>query len=356
MDGFAVTSDAAARRSSPSLEANRHLGSPMDAVLQVVSPDGVRPGPERRRYRPRPEDRLRSPLRQGPTSFASSPSPPSPIAASDSRGATTFVYRLTLTTGGFLDYAFPLAVGRDGPKRSRRSAGTSPPTHDFCRLAECDARDEFDGLPSLPGRHRRGPPGSLRRGGRNRAQRPGAPPGDHGPGRAQRPDRPGGRPGRLPPLAAKGRQARDSASSPRAWEGRSTRSSTCSTPAARSSPSRTTRAGTAAISSGRSPHPPMANTGSWCATSTAEGGPRSAYLLSVFEPQPDFALTLTADRFDLTPGKPTKITVAIQRKDGDCWTDRDQRRRSTARNHGADRRLEARRCFGAVCHARTLSR
>jgi hypothetical protein len=46
------------------------------------------------------------------------------------------------------------------------------------------------------------------------------------------------------------------------------------------------------------------------------GGPRFAYLLSVLEPRPDFALTLTADRFDLTPGKTTKITVAVQRKDG----------------------------------------
>ena len=46
-----------------------------------------------------------------------------------------------------------------------------------------------------------------------------------------------------------------------------------------------------------------------------QGGPRFAYLLSVLEPQPDFALTLAADRFELTPGKTTKITVAVQRKD-----------------------------------------
>jgi hypothetical protein len=46
------------------------------------------------------------------------------------------------------------------------------------------------------------------------------------------------------------------------------------------------------------------------------GGLRFAYLLSVLEPRPDFALSLTADRFDLTPGKATKITVAVQRKGG----------------------------------------
>jgi hypothetical protein len=46
------------------------------------------------------------------------------------------------------------------------------------------------------------------------------------------------------------------------------------------------------------------------------GGPRFAYLLSVLELRPDFALSLASDRFDLVPGKMTKITVAVQRKDG----------------------------------------
>jgi hypothetical protein len=45
-----------------------------------------------------------------------------------------------------------------------------------------------------------------------------------------------------------------------------------------------------------------------------QGGFRFAYLFSVREPQPDFALTLAADRFELSPGKPTKITVEIGRK------------------------------------------
>ena len=36
----------------------------------------------------------------------------------------------------------------------------------------------------------------------------------------------------------------------------------------------------------------------------------------MLEPRPDFALSLASDRFDLTPGKTTKITVAVQRKDG----------------------------------------
>src|SRR5262249_53513983 len=43
---------------------------------------------------------------------------------------------------------------------------------------------------------------------------------------------------------------------------------------------------------------------------------RFAYLLSVLEPQPDFALNLAADRFEAVPGKTTNISVAIERKNG----------------------------------------
>ena len=46
------------------------------------------------------------------------------------------------------------------------------------------------------------------------------------------------------------------------------------------------------------------------------GGPRFAYLLRVIAPEPDFALTLAADRFDVTPGKATSVAVTIDRKDG----------------------------------------
>ena len=46
------------------------------------------------------------------------------------------------------------------------------------------------------------------------------------------------------------------------------------------------------------------------------GGPRHAYLLSVSVPRPDFSLSLKADQFPLAPGKPTEIAVAIDRRDG----------------------------------------
>jgi hypothetical protein len=46
------------------------------------------------------------------------------------------------------------------------------------------------------------------------------------------------------------------------------------------------------------------------------GGSRFAYLLTVQAPLPDYSLTLEADRFDVTPGKPTSITVTVVRKEG----------------------------------------
>ena len=45
------------------------------------------------------------------------------------------------------------------------------------------------------------------------------------------------------------------------------------------------------------------------------GGPRFAYLLTVQAPLPDYSLTLEADRFDVTPGKPTSVTVTVVRKE-----------------------------------------
>ena len=35
----------------------------------------------------------------------------------------------------------------------------------------------------------------------------------------------------------------------------------------------------------------------------------------MLEPRPDFALSLDADRFELTPGKTTKVTVTVKRRE-----------------------------------------
>jgi hypothetical protein len=46
------------------------------------------------------------------------------------------------------------------------------------------------------------------------------------------------------------------------------------------------------------------------------GGPGFVYLLSATHPEPDFALELAGDRFTITPGKPVELTVKVSRRDG----------------------------------------
>lgn len=98
-----------------SLEANRNLGSPMDAVLQIVSIDGfvldqnnddIGLDPHIVYIAPKDGDYL-------VRTFAFPSTPDSGIRFA---GGETFVYRLTLTTSGFADHAIPLAVSRKAPK------------------------------------------------------------------------------------------------------------------------------------------------------------------------------------------------------------------------------------------------
>jgi hypothetical protein len=46
------------------------------------------------------------------------------------------------------------------------------------------------------------------------------------------------------------------------------------------------------------------------------GGPHHAYLLRALAPEPDFTLTLSADKFDVTPGKPANVVVNVVRSNG----------------------------------------
>jgi hypothetical protein len=48
----------------------------------------------------------------------------------------------------------------------------------------------------------------------------------------------------------------------------------------------------------------------------SHGGLRYAYRLTIGEETPDYRLTLAADSFTLTPGKPLEIPVAVDRKNG----------------------------------------
>jgi hypothetical protein len=95
------------------LEANRRLGSPMDAVLQIVSQDGF--------VLAQVDDELE----RDPRLVFEAPCDGAFVTrifafpfVQDSTirfgGSDAYVYQLTLTTSGFLDHAWPLAVSRSG--------------------------------------------------------------------------------------------------------------------------------------------------------------------------------------------------------------------------------------------------
>lgn len=113
VDTFAVTLHTGETLVT-ALDAHECLGSPMDAVIQVLSSEGFV-------YMLQDDERGLDPLCtfKAPTDgvylvrvFGFPDSPNSSIRLS---GAATYVYRLTLTTGGFLDRAFPLAVDAHTP-------------------------------------------------------------------------------------------------------------------------------------------------------------------------------------------------------------------------------------------------
>jgi len=96
------------------LDAHETLGSPMDAVLQVLSADGFV-------YLLQDDERGLDPL-----SIFTAPTdgvylvrvfgfPATANQRISMAGAATFIYRLTLTTGGYVDRARPLAVNAKEP-------------------------------------------------------------------------------------------------------------------------------------------------------------------------------------------------------------------------------------------------
>lgn len=295
------------------IEAARHLGSPMDAVLQVASSDGFV-------LAQNDDDIGRDPriifeaTSDGTYIIRLFAFPATPDSSIRFAGGNTFIYRLTVTTGGYLDYAFPLAVGRQGPKSVEAIGWNIPKDSRFLPVGDDAASDairlfhpsladtaeihrvasatEVETEPNDPS-HPQAIASAVAISGRI------DPPGDQdtfrlslkkGDKRLLRVEsRALGRP--LDPtlrvLDPGGKILEESDDS-----GRNARD--------------LERSFTA---------PADGDYRLLIRDLNGRGGPRFAYLLSVLEPQPDFVLSLAADRFDLTPGKTTRIAVAVQRKD-----------------------------------------
>lgn len=113
VDVFAVEL-AAGQTLVAALEARRTLGSPLDGVLQVLSAEGfvLEQNDDACGLDPRVVFTAPAAGKYLVRAFSFPAEPDTSISLS---GGANCVYRLTLTTGGFIDHAFPLAISRESP-------------------------------------------------------------------------------------------------------------------------------------------------------------------------------------------------------------------------------------------------
>jgi len=290
-----------------SLEAHHTLRSPMDGVLQLLSADGFVLDQNNDFRGLDPQLAFTAP-KDGTYVARVFAFPAAPDSSIRFAGAETYVYRLTLTTGGFADYPLPLAVPRAEPGEVEVVGWNVPAAAKRLRVPAGD--DEFATVfhPALAGAlrvrlepHRclRGPVGE-----------PLAPPFSVT-GRLEK----AGAADRYPVAAKKGQ--------PLSVQVRSSSFGLPVAPVVRvlgpdgqivTTPGQPAKlGGETAVS-----YTPTAD-----GTLTVEvkdlyaaGGLRFAYLLRVTPPEPDFTLSVPADRFAVPPGKPTDVKVTVARANG----------------------------------------
>jgi Bacterial pre-peptidase C-terminal domain len=291
-----------------SVDAYQSLRSPMDAVLQVLSADGFVLDQNNDWHGLDPQVAFTAP-RDGTYLARLFAFPAVPDAGIRLSGGEAFVYRLTLTTGGFADYAMPLAVQRKPDARVivhgwniPAEAETVPVTAggDWgtvfhprlanawrVRVEDHPCRDVDSKRPAEPLQ----PPFSVT----GRLDRPGAA-------------------GTVTVVAKKGQ--------PLHLRAESREFGLPVNPVLRvldPAGKQLARAEPPKINTdvGLTFNPPADG------PYTVEvqdlhgaGGPRFVYRLRVAPPEPDFDLTVAPDRFALAPGKPLDIPVTVARRDG----------------------------------------
>lgn len=312
VDGYAVKLERG-QRLVADLEANRHLGSPMDAVLQVVSPAGsvVSQNDDTVGRDPRIAFDVPTGGVYIVRVFAFPATPDSSIRFA---GGSAYIYRLTLATGGFLEHVFPLAVSGDGPASVAAIGSNLAASHAALSVPRDDRRERvpvFDPYWGGIADVRRIAGTALIEHEPNDPARPQVIP-DHCAVSA-RIDPPGDRDVfqvRLEKaekyvVRVESRELGlplDAVLRVQDEAGKVLSESDD-------------------VGDSRDPQltfsPPA--DGAYRVTVRdlhGRGGPPYAYLLRVFRPEPDFTLSLTTDKFDVASGKEAKVIVAIARKDG----------------------------------------
>jgi hypothetical protein len=115
-----------------SLEANHALKSPMDGVLQILSADGFVLDQNNDFRGLDPQLAFTAP-KDGTYVVRVFAFPATPDSSIRFAGAENYVYRLTLTTGGFLDYVTPLALGANDIWDDVKLSGWNIPSDDKAR-------------------------------------------------------------------------------------------------------------------------------------------------------------------------------------------------------------------------------
>ncbi len=109
VDCFAITAKKG-QTLVASLEANRTLKSPMDAMMQIVSTDGFVLEQNNDFHGLDPQIAYAVP-KDGTYFVRVFAFPSTPDTTIRFAGGDAYIYRLTATTGGFVDYTMPLSVG-----------------------------------------------------------------------------------------------------------------------------------------------------------------------------------------------------------------------------------------------------
>jgi hypothetical protein len=297
-----------------SMEANRRLGSPMDGVLQVASPDGFVLAQNDDEHDRDPQIAFEAPL-EGDYVVRAFAFPFVQESSIRFAGAPTFLYRLTLATGGVVDHVSPMAISTSGPSEvevygwnipeAARRLPIEPPVdgESTIRLAHPSLASEAE-VRVVP------VPSTLE-----------AEPNDFA--HPQPISWPVAVSGRIDPprdVDAYAFTARKGQTLVFRVESRSLGQpldAVLRISDASGGP-------VVEVDDVRRGYDPEVRfnvpaDGTYRATVrdlNGQGGPRHAYLLVAEAPRPDFALTLKADQFPLTPGKPTEIVVAVERREG----------------------------------------
>ena len=296
-----------------SMEANRRLGSPMDGVLQVASSDGfvlaqVDDDPDRD-----PRIAFEAPL-DGDYLVRAFAFPFVQASTIRFAGAPSYIYRLTLTTGGIADHAYPLSVSPGSPSEVEAVGWNVPDSARRILVQPADDGETFSIThPSLAN------PLEIRL-----VDEPSiveVEPNDKAHPRTI-----------ALPVALSGRIDRPGDVDTFAFAARKedrlvfrVESRTLG-----QSLDAVLRVGDASgativevddVRKGADPEvrftvPADGTYRVSVRDLNGQGGARYAYLLTAGPPRADFALTLKADQFAITPGKPLEVTVIVERRDG----------------------------------------